>query len=232
MSADLSVEQWLRQELAAIAGEADPDALSRLSSHASPTLRRRRRMAGVFAAGAAMAATVIVTLNLVGALGVDQSALAPPHEGATRPDFVRPSLAPGQPCLNAEPVSLAQVATSSSASVWLPNTTEANRKLLTGTWTCGDIPVLMFGDISLSFEPAGTITPTKLWTDLAKAHNGRIEPVLGQPGYVEPASGDARAEVLVVVDGTLIRAIGAADTTAEELKAIVSSIDTRKTIQP
>lgn len=66
----------------------------------------------------------------------------------------------------------------------------------------------------------------KRWAAMAEQWGrGSVETVLDRPAFVLPASElDPRGEVLVLVNGTLIRVLGDGKTSIEDLKAAANSI--------
>lgn len=231
-------DELLSNRMKDLAENVDPAALERVREclHRGKASRWSGRRATLAAGvlGAAAAAAVIVTLNATGVLGGVASRHSPSAASATSAhgehgpgDFV-PLAHPGKPCLGAEKVPLAALPAQARSSVWMPAAALANRTNLTGTWTCGGTPTLTFGDITVSFAPAAnTPDPTTWFTDLAARGNvGQVETLLGRPAYVKgPDATGGLGEAMIVVGNTLVTVIGDGHATAEDLAAVISSID-------
>jgi len=234
-------EEDVAQRLAMLADEADTRALGRIrrdiqsggTADTVPRARRWRRRLAAIAVGAAVAVVSITALNLTGAIGGTSQ-----QSSTSTADAIPPDIKPGEPCAGARRLAVDKLLNLSKTPVWMPNTSLANQGTLTGTWMCSGV-VLTFGGISVGFEPAGNIgDPEKLWTDLTQGGaGGRVETVLGRPAFVQPPLMDklgnkGRGEVLVDVDGTLVRVMGDGNTPVDEMVSIANSLNVKKPLTP
>lgn len=148
-------------------------------------------------------------------------------------DFISLPVKPGEPCWHARRWTVEGLAAVADVPVWMPHSTRASRKTLTGAWTCGgDTPFLTFGPVTVSYE-SGYRTPLD-WKRKAADTGGYVATVLGRQALVDPAEGDDESgEVMLVVDGgILIRVIGDRDVPAADLVAAAASIDLRTPVVP
>lgn len=239
MKGRITVQQFetdLTRALGALADDADPEAPDRVVSavNAATSARRRRGRLTALGLGITVGAASIAVLNVTGVLdGAGRTtpsnppvAIAP---GGDKGDFILPSPKPGEPCFDAQRFSLPELAVKAEAPIWLPNSPEASLNSLTGAWTCeGDMPLLTFNDISISYEEGWSgIDPERKWTGFVEYYGeGHVETILGIPSLVQPKSANVtNPEVLIIVDDTLIRLHGGPDVPVEQLISAANSID-------
>lgn len=177
---------------------------------------------------------LIAVLVLVGALAAcgsgsnstaasngDQSQVS---SAASEPEDGIGVVAPGTPCpkaVHGDPLKLAAV---SEAPVYLPRD---GAEQVTGAWRCGDTPVLMFGNVQLSFESGwGNVQVPEKFDDLARDYGGSVETIQGLPAWVAPSSAAAsNSEVLMVKDGAAIRLLARRGVPIGDLVALASILD-------
>jgi hypothetical protein len=218
--------------------EHDAVAEERLASaHVAPSgvgtsatsTRRRRTVYAVL--GMAAAAAAVVGLNATGVLGSSQQNSTPsattqaPGQGSGS-DEPAGLVGPGEPCpgaVHGDPNSLA-----TEIPIWLP-AGDGERKV-TDAWTCADTPVVVFGDIQISYEAGwADVDVEKKWAALAADYGGDVTTVLGRPGLVQSAeqTKGTNNQVLVVVDGTLVRVLSKSDVPINELLRLADSLDVK-----
>lgn len=127
---------------------------------------------------------------------------------------------PGEPCemaVHAKGVS----GLRTNIPVWPP----ANA-IPTDAWTCGDTPVLLYGDVQITYEKGWTeFDHEKRFAAWVRDDGGRIETILGRPAYVHPADAvGPRNSVMVFVDEVMILATAKQNVPIEKLVRLVSSI--------
>jgi hypothetical protein len=136
----------------------------------------------------------------------------------------------GEPCPDARRYSLEDLAARADAPIWLPDTQVASRATLTGAWTCagGDTPILSFGQLIVSYEPGWSdVDVEEKWTELVKElGEGSVQTIQSRPALVQPVTqASPRGQVLLVVDGVLIRVLGDGSLPVEQLVDVARSID-------
>jgi hypothetical protein len=172
-----------------------------------------RRAFGFAAAGSLLALTFLLVLNGAGVIGGGPATTirAPSQEG----DFISQpfdGLCPGE----REAPDVETLASWSTGLVWMPDAADASKDRLTAAALCSGAPTLFFDSgVSVAFEPDWFLAdPEQRWTDMAKQWGtGEVITVLGQPAYIAPGAApgpDGRpiSQLLVVLDGTLIRIHG------------------------
>ncbi len=231
-------ETSLTCALGALADDADPEAPNRVAKavNTATSARRRRGHLTAFGLGITVAAASIAVLNVTGvldgagrttALSNTPVAIAPGSDKGE--EFISLPVTPGEPCFGAQRFSLPELALRADAPIWLPNAQDASITTLTGAWTCGgNTPLLTFGDITISYENGWDgVDSEKKWTGFVEYYGeGRVETILGIPALVQPKSENVtNPEVLVIVDGTLIRLRGSLHVSVEQLVNVANSID-------
>lgn len=182
----------------------------------------------VTAARYTMAALLGMALVLVGAYALrldsgQASSQAP--TGVEKSDFVTAEIEPGEPCSSAVKSSAEEASQLEGTPVWLPDSTAVPP--LEGVWICSGTPTFDYSGVTFAYEPGWKVeNPAKRWATMAEQWGrGSVEMVLDRPAFVLPVSElDPRGEVLVLVDGTLIRVLGNGKTSIEDLKSAANSI--------
>lgn len=113
----------------------------------------------------------------------DDLGSAPP-DARPRGDHL-PVTQPGEPCAEARHASsVAGLATA--IPIWEPV-----GERLTGAWTCGDVPVLMYGGVQVTFETGyARVDPATKFPRMVATDDGHVQTINGRLAYVHPA--DAR----------------------------------------
>ncbi|MFL6024778.1 MAG: hypothetical protein ACJ72O_15680 [Marmoricola sp.] len=108
---------------------------------------------------------------------------APPRQ-APKGDFL-PIKDVGEPCDGARRVS-SVAALVTSLPVWQPT-----GEHLTDAWTCGNVPVLMYGGVEVSIDNGyAKVDPATKFPRMVATDDGRVQTINGRLAYVHPA--DAR----------------------------------------
>jgi hypothetical protein len=216
-------ENTLEDQLAQLTNSSVPDGSSenllRRLDVTTTRIRRRRRLIA-FGAGSLMAAT---TVAVVQAYTSNQNApfvdAGPDGTAGSTQDLFSLAVEPGEPCPGAvHATQLTELVTD--VPVRLP------AAKVDDAWTCGSTPVLMFGDVQISYEEGWEGVDVKeKWADMAKQFGGDVQTVLGRPAYVHPADEDGpRNSVNVVVDGVLIRVLAGPKESIQHLVDLANSI--------
>lgn len=184
----------------------------------------RRRNAAALGAGIAAVAVTVVALNATGVVGgTDDTAAdgsgraqAAQHQSdvpARGDDAINLSPAVGEPCPYAKHAkTLARLHTGTRR--WSPEPGAVPGTALEDAWTCGDMPVGLFGDIEVSYESGWQHDPVpKTWRQLADEWGGHVGTALGRPAWIAPAEhGESPNHlVMVIVDGVAITALADGD---------------------
>jgi hypothetical protein len=236
-----SFEKELARGLTAIADAMDPDAPQRLLSQIDTRSHRSRFRPRYVAliGGAAAAASVVATLNVAGLLGADPTSTPTPR-GSVGLDGKADSLLlptkPGEPCPDAHKFSLGDLAARADAPIWLPHSDLASPATLTGAWTCagGDTPVLTFGKLVVTYEPGWTgVDVNEKWGELVdELGEGYVQTIQGQHALVQPVTkASPRGQVLLVVDGVLIRVLGDGSLPVDQLVDVAQSINLERPVR-
>jgi hypothetical protein len=191
-------------------------------------IRRRRTVYAVL--GMAAAAAAVVGLNALGVLGSSQQDSTPAastqvHGQGSGSDGPAGLVGPGEACPGA--VHGAPNSLGTEIPIWLPAGGEPK---VTDAWTCADTPVVVFGDIQISYEAGWTdVDVEKKWAALSADYGGDVTTVLGRPGLVQSAeqTQGTNNQVLVVVDGTLVRVLSTSDVPINELLRLADSLDVK-----
>lgn len=135
--------------------------------------------------------------------------------------------------------TLDRLVAASPTSIWMPDAEAASRSELEATATCSGTPTLVFASgVSIAGEPGWHLDdPEQHWTDTATQWGGDLRTILDRPAYVfdlddtsddpsvEPVPGATpTSEVLLVLDGTLVRLLGP-NLPADELVEVAASLD-------
>lgn len=170
-----------------------------------------RRTLTTIAVGFALTAATIAALHGTGILprgagtSADLGAKTPP--AADVDDGPVGLVGPGEPCINAVmlPSNVTMIRAAVPLPVWAAPPEVAK---VTRAWACGGTtPVLMYGDIQLSFEAgwSGVDIPEK-WAALAADYGGRTDVIQGYQAYVkEPTADGENQEIMIVHGDTLVR---------------------------
>ncbi len=215
-------------ELFRAGSEDGEEAEARVRHHAAAAIRRRARRSRIVAgaAGAASALAAVVSLNVAGVLGDTDAEPGfadiqePRGDANAAPDGV---VDVGEPCEGARHSDLPNLDTS--VPVWLP----ADRAP-SSAWTCGQegqgLPVLMFGDIQVSYEPGyDQVEPTQYVETVAKEFGGYTMKLGDHTAAVVPSvGGDVNHEVDIVVNGTMVRLLAEASTPIDDVVALAKSL--------
>jgi hypothetical protein len=224
----------LSRGLQQLADEVDATATARVRSAVERKTSRSRKMMA-FAAGLVAAVAVATGVNATGLFGRganDEGGAASPR---LFPDFISGRVEPGEPCPDATRLGApTDLVRAGAGPIWMPSHALASSETLTGSWTCGDTPALVFeAGVTMEFDDGWDIAdPLKRWAEMAQQWGrGHVEEVLGRPAFVQPAGekdpfgGVYRGEVLVIVGTTLIRVHGNGEIPAERLADIINTID-------
>lgn len=238
-------EDELEARLEDLAHTADPAGESRVLRGVNRAGRaRRRRKIAAFTLGIAAASGLLLSLNGLGVIGDRGPQTQTAQTGGERGHDPRADgiggVQPGEPCPMAKHApSVAALQQQTDVPIWEP----ANATL-TDAWTCGDTPVLLYGQIQITYDDDkqawGNIDIEKKWADRVRDRGGRVETVLGRPAlvtpadatgpptnrpvYPDPADAAGRVSVMVVVDGTLISTVAKGDVPVEKLIELTNSI--------
>lgn len=88
---------------------------------------------------------------------------------------------PGEPCQGARhATSIAALATK--IPIWVPQ-----GERLTDAWTCGGVPVLMFGGVQVTYDAGYKVDPKKKFAEMVVSDGGRVQTINGRSAYVHPA---------------------------------------------
>lgn len=99
-------------------------------------------------------------------------------------DFL-PVKQPGEPCEMARHAS-SVAGLETNIPIWA-----ALGEHLTDSWTCGSVPVLMYGGVQVTFENGyAKVDPATKFPRMVASDGGRVETINGRLAYVHPA--DAR----------------------------------------
>lgn len=188
------------------------------------TLIRQRQLRS----GIAFVLGLLVALLCVHALSGSGATIAArtgaSGEAGTAGDFTPALIREGEPCPSAVRTTTDEIS-KMGLDYWLPHSDDVPP--LDGTWMCTGTPTFDYGGITFAYEPGWRVEdPAASWAAMAEQW-GRVgvETVLDRPAFVmAPSEAAARGEVLVLVDGTLIRVIGTEKTSIETLVAAVNSI--------
>jgi hypothetical protein len=173
------------------------------------------RAALVSCAGAALVVGSVVVVRSIGSDASEGDASAN-HDGPA--GLVRP----GEPCSEAVHAKSPQEL-HADIPIYMPS----DSYTLTDAWTCADTPVLLFGNIQVSYESGWEQVPVPdKWRDLAEDYGGHVDVISGRPALIQ-SSEETKDDnqVLVVVGDTLIRALALPDVPIGDLEALVASID-------
>lgn len=149
-------------------------------------------------------------------------------------DFTPAPIKPGEPCPDAKRLGLTELVTSAAGPIWMPSHPVASAPTLTGSWSCGGTPMLVFDSgVTIQFDHGWDIpNPSQRWSEMAQQWGrGHVEEVLGRPAFIQPAGekdpfGEVyRAKVLVIVGTTLIRVHGNREISSGEFVEMVNTID-------
>lgn len=127
---------------------------------------------------------------------------------------------PGEPCPGA--VHGKPTALETEVRMWLPTEEWEARD----AWTCGDTPVVLYGDIQVSFEEDwGDVDVAAKWEDLADDYGGTVVELDGRSALVQEAGSDEQGQqVLLVADGELVRLLARASTPIERLTELAEAL--------
>lgn len=197
------------------------------------------------AAGVGAALALLTAFAIVGVGGRHDDASEPGSSSVSH-DFTAAGIEKGDICpgqVSADGVT--ELATMSDGHVWMPTAKAASQDTLTSTLMCSGSPTLFFANgVSVTFESGWDLDdPKQRWTDMAHQWGGSVQSILDQPGYVfdlDDKSDDPgvsqvpgatpTSEVLVVVDGTLVRLLGP-EVAASELVGIADSIKVEEPVR-
>lgn len=143
----------------------------------------------------------------------------------SNPDFISAEVEPGEPCPGAVESSADEVSQLEGKPVWLPDSESVPP--LVGVWMCTGTPTFDYSGVTFAYESGWRVEdPAKRWQAMAEQWGrGTVETVLERPAFVLPVTElDPRGEVLILVDGTLIRILGDGKTSIEDLKAAANTI--------
>lgn len=218
--------------------------LRRMHEQATPTRPHRKwgRRPLIFGAvGAAVAAAALFTLNGTGVIGEEANPAqtttnaSGPHipnqaHGAPAPGTVSnsgtpgpgqvnhaPTWGPGQHCFGVKSVPVSKLTAIAKVPIWLPDN---NVSAVTDSWKCGGtpqaggVPVVMIGDVQISYEPgwADVDVPAK-WHDLVDDYGGYTVMIAGHEALVQPGSiaHGTYNQIMIVHHGILVALLSKAD---------------------
>ena len=134
---------------------------------------------------------------------------------------------PGIPCLGAVH-GLPGATLKTSIPIWLP-ADPGNR--VTDAWTCDGAPVLMFGNIQVSYEPGWADLDEqkqrRMWTAIiAEDGSGELSSVHGHLAYIYEhiPAWHTNDEVAFVVGDTLVRLLSSADIPVHDLLTFADTL--------
>lgn len=204
-----------------LSSAVDPEGPARVIGRVERA-RSRRRLAS-FAAGLAVASLVVTGVGATFWLNERSDDDAPTGDAhppiLPRDQFLNVDV--GTPCPGAVHADSAQDL-KTAAPIWPARSSE-----LTDAWTCGATPVLMYGDVQISYENGWKeIDPATEWKALASEDGGSVETVHGKPAYVHPATETGpRVGVMFVVNDTLVRLLANKDVSVASVIKLAEDLD-------
>jgi hypothetical protein len=207
-----------------IAEEVDPASTVRVQENLRRRRVRGRRLALAFGAGAAAVAVSVGALNAAGVLGGGRAPTAAQEPisllGDGSPGDSLPVGQPGEPCPMAEHATSAE-ALDTRVPRWTPRGDK-----LTDAWTCGDTPVLLYGDIEISYESGyADLHPESHFEALAKEYGGEVQTLLGRPAWVFSAtSSELSNGVEVIVGDIMIRVLAKSSVPIDDLVSMTDRL--------
>lgn len=139
-------------------------------------------------------------------------------------DFVAAQTEDGEPCPGAVKTTEDDIARE-GREFWLPSSDSLGP--LQSAWMCSGTPTFDYSGITFAYEPGWKVDDAQgRWEAMAKQWGrGTVGTVLDRPAFILPVSElDPRGEVLVLIDGTLIRVLGNGKAPIEDLISAVNSI--------
>lgn len=215
----LTLEESIRRELKRMSENDDSAAEGRILERVRYRRRLRRRSYLALAAGLVVATGSLSALNVTGVLGGNsQPGTFPAVSDRNFPEVGCDKRA-GTP---------ASVARESNVPVWLPDKA-AN---VTDAWTCGPggVPWVQFGNIEIMYEPGwDDVNVEEKWAALANDPGDYVTSIREHPALVSPAGEPTPfgnyGQVMLVVDGTLIRVRAPSDVPIQRLVGLARSLD-------
>ncbi len=256
-------EESLRDQLTRLAESADPAGGRRVwrklngrttgavpAGH-GPRRARHTLLMGAFGGVAAIASVFALSSTGVIGAGPGPTQAVTSSHAATSPSAHRharqtgaanmPHLRPlGRPCPGATHAAISQLAAMSSVPIWLPKNDISK---VTNSWSCGNVPVVMLGDVKISYEPGwGDVDIPAKWHALIADYGGHVTTVAGHEALVQPADapsdstftidgvpvstkGGTRNQIMVVDHGTLVRLLSTRDVSMSRLLALAKALD-------
>lgn len=127
---------------------------------------------------------------------------------------------PGTPCPMAVHGAVTEIAAASEAPVYLPS---SGAEAVTDAWRCDDTPVVMFGDVQLSFSSGyDAVDGRGPAEEFADALGGSVQSVQGISAFVVD---DPNDEVLMIKDGTAIRLLAPGSVPIGHLIDLAKALD-------
>lgn len=128
---------------------------------------------------------------------------------------------PGTPCEGAKAVASADEM-STEQTFFLSREGKFDR-----AWLCGAQPFFMYGNVQVTFQDG--IDPAKAeetWRATVEQWGGRVIEIQGRPAYIDDPDpkGPEYAELLLEVDGQLVKLLGNRDADAEQLRQVAESL--------
>lgn len=210
---------------------AEGDVRPGFAEELSTTLRKPQRSSAKrtyvlsAVAGVAAATVIIATIN---GMSRDQT----PRQAAEPPPTTFPAyngvgvVGPGEPCPNAVHSPLTNLAAAAKQPIWLPSKLPS---AVTDAWSCGrgSAPVLMFGNVQVSYEPGwANVDLDQKWADYIAEDGGYTTTVGGRTALVHEATDAApNNEVMLVKGDTLIRLLSVRTVPITKLVNLAKSFD-------
>lgn len=210
------------------------ERMSRLPSAPRPRQRRGRPVVAVLA-GAAAGTALVATLSSALPLFSDSDASAPEASSALPRGYNGIEVvAPGEPCPGAVHSPIAELSAAAKQPIWLPTSEEPR---VSDAWSCGvgSAPVLMFDDVQVSYESGWSdVDLDKKWAGYIAEDGGEVIDIGGYSTLVHEGTESApNNEVMLVVQGTLIRLLSVRDVPIDQLVDLAKAMDfTRASVTP
>lgn len=213
-----SFERSIYEALADEAGNVSRSDATALLDRAQRKVRRRRRLVKV--AGGVAAVAIAATLISRGFQPTSQPS-----------DFRASNLGnvdvtePGVPCRGAQHLEPAVMAKLSESPVYLPPKGATGAR---DAWTCQDltVPIFMYGDIQLSFEPGWDVADVESnLKNLASLYGGTFTRIQGLPTWSVPAQSEGGYHEILMIRGHLaIRLLSLDKVPFDDLTKLANSL--------
>src|SRR5205085_11821374 len=72
----------------------------------------------------------------------------------------------------------------------------------TDAWTCGGVPVLLYGDVDITYnDDSAHVDAEQFYSAMVASDGGRVQEIDGHPAYVHPADADGPRNGVVIIVG-------------------------------